>query len=418
MSASTPSFLLEAHDAYIRCSQLGDDYFKFKALESTFATLVKYLGTTFSVMALDKAPPVGAEAASLIFSSSSLGGWIDAIEKVCQKATHFETAQQSHCKFFSQYKNHPDKSALKNIERELTTVTRLLNERGYRLDFPKSTSIVRALRYLVQFRNKLAHGALDIPFFVKAEPAYKHCLAMLLELVPFDMFEFWGHYGNYSVSFSGRPIYLDERPKYTFWITSNLLSGGVASSVPFVQYQEEARSVFFLNDEASEDEPESQFIDYTSGKVIYRKIDFDWRTINRAEVVTQLQWHRYLEYRKILSNEMFEWVEVPISESSLNVLSDQSAIYVFHIDLDILSDKMRHILYVGKTGDIRTRLRSYLRVQKGYDESRPAISRMFELYGDAVKFRYALTPKESLALIERAVYEAVRPEFNLIAPAQ
>ena len=75
MPASTPSFLLEAHDAYQRCREIGDNYFKVKALESTFATLVKYLGTSFAVMALDKVPRVGVKAASRIFSSSSLGGW-------------------------------------------------------------------------------------------------------------------------------------------------------------------------------------------------------------------------------------------------------------------------------------------------------------------------------------------------------
>ena len=43
---------------------------------------------------------------------------------------------------------------------------------------------------------------------------------------------------------------------------------------------------------------------------------------------------------------------------------------------------------------------------------------MFEVYAGAVKFRYALVPEDRLSVIERAVYEAVRPEFNLIAPAR
>ena len=247
MPASPPSFLLEAHDAYVRCSQLGDDYFKYKALESTFAMLVKYLGTTFVLMALDKAPSVGAEAASRIFSSSSLGGWVDAIDEVCRRTTLFGDEQKNYCKFVSEHGRHPDKSALRTLEDELITITQLLIERGYRLELPKRTNIRRALRQLVQFRNKIAHGALDVPFFDHAEPAYRRCLTILLELVPFDLFAFWGHYGNYSVSFSGRPVYTGQRPKHTFWIESKLLSDGIVSTIPFVQYQADARRVFFLN---------------------------------------------------------------------------------------------------------------------------------------------------------------------------
>ena len=73
------------------------------------------------------------------------------------------------------------------------------------------------------------------------------------------------------------------------------------------------------------------------------------------------------------------------------------------------------ILYVGKTTDLKSRLRSYVRIKEGYD-TRPGISHMFSVYGERVKMLFSPCPPNTLADIENAIYHTTMPEYNLISP--
>ena len=90
--------------------------------------------------------------------------------------------------------------------------------------------------------------------------------------------------------------------------------------------------------------------------------------------------------------------------------------YIFAAEVGLLGRPTEVILYVGKTTSLRERLRSYVRIKKGYDSSRPEITRMFETYGEAAKMHFSASSVDQIARLERAIYETTMPEFNLMAP--
>ena len=100
----------------------------------------------------------------------------------------------------------------------------------------------------------------------------------------------------------------------------------------------------------------------------------------------------------------------------METTANEVGVYVFNVQVDLGGRPIEIILYVGKTTNLSERLSSYLRIKKGYDDSRPAISEMFAAYRDKIKFLFAPTAPDRLARVERAIYETTLPAFNIIAP--
>ena len=270
-----PSFIWYPFDIYSRSRDLDDAYYKYRALESVSATLIKYVGTTFSLIGADQGKSLEEATSGRIFASSSLGGWVSATNYVCSQSKQLPEPIKDYCSLFSDYKKHPERENLDKIAVSVNRIHTLLEERGYRIEKAKSLNLRRAMSYLVEFRNKCAHGSLDVPFFSSAEPHLFQTLKILLSMIPFDVFTLWGQYGNYSVRLRGRPNYIKRRRDSHFWIESQLLGPGFTEKIPFLVYRAEDTRIYCLNDAVRERGTECEFIDYGTGTVVYREVDHD-----------------------------------------------------------------------------------------------------------------------------------------------
>ena len=190
---------------------------------------------------------------------------MDAVEVVCKRAKAMPAALQSYCDDYTAYKAHPSRDVLDRVGQHLGVVIEELKRRGYTIDPLKSPNLRRALRCAVTIRNKCAHGALDELFFSRIEDDLVKALRMILRLVPFSQFVFWGRFGGNALRFLEHPPEQHSRqcPAY-FWVESDLLSKRIATHIPFLQYRQDSRTVYFLNDTATEEDPVAEYIDYVS----------------------------------------------------------------------------------------------------------------------------------------------------------
>ena len=412
-----PSFIWDPFDHYVRCRDIDDCYYKFKALESVCASTIKYAGTTFALIANDQTADLGFETYGKIFQSSSLGGWLSAIDVVCRQSRNLPPEIESYCNTYNDYTGHPSRATLDEIAGHLGVVFEALRTQGYRTKEPQSLNLIRALGYIVEIRNKCAHGALDIQFFATIEQEFLKALQSILFLIPFSKFVFWGRIGSYPVRYIDRPEYRKQGRDLSFWVESPLLSEGFSENIPCLVHSEDSRSLYCLNDAADEDDPVAEYVDYGSGHVIYRRVEFSWplahapRVAGRAARPIDIA-----EHTQVLNRGDLSWREIQLTTAAIEASADESGIYVFVTECVVLDRKIEVVLYVGKTESLRNRLRSYLRVKKGYDDSRPEISRMFDVYGETAKMMFAGASVDEIAGLERAVYEVTMPEFNLIAP--
>ena len=91
-----------------------------------------------------------------------------------------------------------------------------------------------------------------------------------------------------------------------------------------------------------------------------------------------------------------------------------SGVYVFttKVNLGAPLNESKVVLYVGKTKNWRSRLKSYISIMKGYDDSRTEISYMFSTYTSNLELLFAKVAASDIARVERAIYELTSPEFN------
>ena len=97
------------------------------------------------------------------------------------------------------------------------------------------------------------------------------------------------------------------------------------------------------------------------------------------------------------------------------MIANDTGIYVFTTRISLGGRPIEVVLYVGKTTNLTERVKSYIKIQKGYD-SRKEIAYMFETYKEDVQMFFAPVPATRIASVERAIYETTMPEFNMIAP--
>ena len=276
--SSLPTFIRTAYDQYVSRRQIPDYYARYKALESVYATTIKYVGTSFALIAADHDPDLKVAAWSAILQSSSLGGWTNASDLVCRQAHDLPKNIRDYCDNYNAHKKHPSKPTLDAIAVHLNVVVDELITHGYNVERPKSLSILRALEYAVVVRNCCAHGALDLHFFDRIETDFIKALKLLLLLIPFSEFVFWGQFGGNAVRFSDwPPPQLPRTRQDYFWVESSLLKDGFATSIPFLLYRQDSRTVYFLNDAVTADAPTAQYIDYGSGHVVYPLVSQETR---------------------------------------------------------------------------------------------------------------------------------------------
>lgn len=409
-----PTFVRIVLERYRSGRELTDDYSKYKALESVYAATTKYVGTTFALIAADQDPDLRALAWNKICNSSSLGGWLDAADDVCTRAPYLPKDVKIYCDEYSNYKKHPSRDRLDQIAANLNVVVDELTKAGYCLDRAQSLNIIRALRCVVAIRNKCAHGALDSPFFSRIEGDLYKALKLILHLIPFSKFIFWGQYGSNALKFVESPAMRHNRTRDArFWVESDLLSGRFTKCIPFLVYREESRNVYFLNDRVTADNPTAEFIDYESGGVIYRDIEC-YRPTAQLHSGT-IRPRNYSQHLAVLSGSL-TWREVPLTRAKADASTNEVGVYVFTAEVALGGRPIEVILYVGKTVNLAERLKAYLRILKGYDDSRPEITYMFTVYTESLRLLFASMPVDRIASVERAIYETTMPEYNAIAP--
>lgn len=389
---------------------------RYKALECVYAAATKYVGTVFGLLAADSDPHLKDTAWTAIFDSSSLGGWLDAVALVCRRSKRFTDPQKSFCDYFSLYRKHPSHETLDEIARNLRVVVEQLRRLGYQLDYPRSLSLRRALELTVTIRNKCAHGALDPLFFSRIESSYAKALMLTLSLIPFPEFVFWGAHGRNSIQFvESPPKYQPRLPDSMFWVESDLLSTRFTHDIPFLLYRDETRSIYCLNDKVAADSPSTEYIDYTSGHVISRDVKRPENTHHTP--IPQSVRPRDYDANVPHLRRRFAWIKIEISTTAIDSCPEAVGVYMFTVNVPLGSKEIEVILYVGRTTNLRGRLRSYLRIFKGYDDRRPELSYMFETYRDSLSLFFCGMRQSEIAKVEKAIYETTTPDFNIVSPA-
>ena len=123
------------------------------------------------------------------------------------------------------------------------------------------------------------------------------------------------------------------------------------------------------------------------------------------------------EYTEMLGRNL-KWREVPVTQSAIEAEGEESGVYLFVASVRVYGRRVDSVLYVGQTRSLKERLRHYVRTKKGYDVTRPVISRMFEKYGRYLKLIFAGEEPKELDKTERSLFEVLRPEFNQISPPE
>ena len=392
-----------------------DDYSRYKALECVYAITIKYIGTTFALIAADTEDELKKTAWSKIFDSSGLGGWLDVIDIVCKGEKNLSEDVKDYCHHYSYYGKHPSKKVLDKINDHLGNILKQLENEGYQVQRESSPNIVRIFRCAVTIRNKCAHGALDAPFFKRIEDDFYRALKLLLHLVRFQ-FVFWGEHGSNVIKFVEYPPKHERRTcGHHFWVESDLLSSGFSKCHPFMEYNEDSRNIYFLNAAVSDGDSSTEYIDYVSGRVVYRGVEIDWPLVGLPRR-RSISAEAYRRHKEVLEKSDLKWSEVKLTRSVVEELANQVGVYIFTTEVRLGARTVEVVLYVGKTTDLGTRLRSYLRIRGGYDYSRPGIVNMFKVYADTIKLFFAPISREKIACTESAIYQTTTPEFNMKAP--
>ena len=413
-----PTFVRTAFDEYVGQREIKDYYSKYRSIEGVYATIIKFVGMTFAVLVADKDEDAKQEVWRRILESSGLGGWVEATNAACRalSGAGVDDAVRAYCGEYSDYSKHRQKDMLDDLAKHMKLVAEEINRMGYKMDIPKSINLIRAMELAVSIRNKIAHGALGPVFFSRVEAPLVDALKRLMALVPFSKFVCWGRYAGRAVEFVENPPVIKDQPADPplFWIESDLLSRPF-SDIPFLTYKEESRKFFFLNSAVGLDDPRGEYIDYASGRVVYREVRRDWEQVGRATRAVRPR--DYRACKDILAHDL-SWREIPLTTTGQQACSNEVGVYMFVTTANVGGWVVDVVLYVGKTTNLRERLASYLRILKKYDDSRQEIRYMFDTYGSELRLYFSTVDRSRIASVERAIYEVAMPEFNLLAPSQ
>ena len=325
---SLPTFIRSTLDQYTSKRDLTDDYLRFGALQSVYATVIKFVGTTLALISADHKSDLRDEAWGAIFDSTSLGGWIQAANTVCRVSSGFSDEVRSYCDVYSAYGEHSSRDILDRITEHINSVMEQLANLGYKIRPGRRLNLLRALEHIVAIRNKCAHGVPDSLFFSRIEPALFSSLKLILTIIPFSAFTFWGKYGSSSLEFVEQPPRHRHRlPRGHFWVESDLLSSGHTESIPFLVYKADSRSIYCLNDKVTADSSESEFIDHSSGYIVYREVRRAWPQ-EPPSPSRLIRPRNYEQHIRTLSHD-FRWHEIALTKSSIDSCTDDTGVYLF-----------------------------------------------------------------------------------------
>lgn len=413
-----PTFVRRALDQYSSKSASTDASDRYRALEAVYAATIKYIGTAAAVAARQHLPTDERnEVWSPIFASSSLGGWLQATDRLCACSSRLPKRARMFFSEFNDYKKHPARGDLDEIRKQINSALGEVRKKGYEIEpLAKSASLLRALGGVVAIRNKQAHGCLGSDVLHAVQNPLHIALKVALHRIPFGDFVLWAAYGNSSLELRGHtPRAVSRRPKAPFWVESRALECGSLALAPFAEYDRDAGSVFLLNDKIAWEKDKTEYIDYASGDVRYWEAPVaEWHEVPvRAKAAVAPA--DVAQSRRYLKRLDLSWRPVPLTKDSLPEVDGLAGVYVFAAasGVGVVGDT---ILYVGRSRtNMADRLKSYLRIRGGYDVSRPEIGHMFQSYPD---LRLLFTPTEdgSAARLERAIFDATGPRYNQIAP--
>jgi len=408
----------QAYKQYRECQSINDPFVRYRYLENTVSALVKLSSITALMIAKSFSNPVYLKATHEVFSSSSLGGWVNGLKSVACRAKDFPTQQAEHLRSYTAIEPGAASELIGAIQAHFNCILEEFEKKGYKCEHLKKPNLLTLFEKVVFIRNKLAHGALDIPILHKIEDFYAKAIKILLLAPQLGNFEMFGKVGSYAKHFRGEPkLLVREAPDYLFWLESPLLKGGLLEVAPFLHYNCDTADIFFLNDSVTESGRSVEYILYRNGQIVYQPVTLDGSG-DPTSKSSSLSFSIYQQHKEYLATVANNWKRLGIKISALPSIEDGTpCVYVFQVPLKVLGNSNRHILYVGKTLELQTRLKSYIRIHKGYDDSRLEIVRMFESYGTDIELWYRkCAARSEIAKIERAIYESYRPEFNLIAP--
>ena len=179
-------------------------------------------------------------------------------------------------------------------------------------------------------------------------------------------------------------------------------------------YNQDVRRIYLLNSEVPVDNPSGEYIDYGTGTVRYAEIHREWSQSPSLQK-RAIRPRNYQSHINILRQPL-AWRPIKLSSAAITAESRAAGIYIFSTKITLGSCTVDVILYVGKTTDLVKRMKAYLQIKGGYSSQRPEIAYMFETYKENLQLYFSEVSETKISEIERAIYESVMPEFNLIAP--
>ena len=242
-----PTSIAEPYANYRRSRQL-DPVIKYKFLRYTCSALIKHLSITLIALARDVDRKLYGQAVLKVFSSSGLGGWIDAVGLIWSQRKQMTGKAQDYLRVICEAGQGAGVD-LSDAENHLRKIYERLSRKGYRISTIKVFSALRILRSFVEIRNKCAHGALDVMFYSEVEADYYALLKCLFAVLPFHAFTFFGKRGSYVYKLTGvQPEAVSKVARGNLWIESELLKSSASSDPPLAFYNSESEEFFFLND--------------------------------------------------------------------------------------------------------------------------------------------------------------------------
>lgn len=113
------------------------------------------------------------------------------------------------------------------------------------------------------------------------------------------------------------------------------------------------------------------------------------------------------------------WTAVPFKPGNRVLIPDVDGVYAFCVRPGVpWGGEVSYLVYIGQTGrTLKKRYAEYVRESQGKGKPRPALSAMFQLYGEYLWFLYAPTPPNKAYEAEQDLLEAFWPPVNEELPA-
>ena len=398
-----------------------DECQRYNELERVYCSLIKHIAITFLILAKDHNNELYQDACNIIIRSSSLGSWVEVIDKICSELKDSTEEIKKYKIFFCAFDNHEYIGILKECNIFFGGIKRIFKSKGYSVDEIKKLNFRRMLKEIVYIRNKIAHGKLTLIEYGKIIDNYEPILKLWLYCIPFDSFKLYGAHADRRVSFVGYdPKLIRGECHGHFWVESDLLKNGHTTNLPFIQYIQDTKEIYYLNGDVKKNKNSVEHICYSSGDVKYFLVDIDNIELKDFQYCNPELSYKPLEKALNMIENIHgaKWVELNITESSISRLPETGfMVYMFYIETDVFRKELSDVLYVGQSTRPQDRFKHYLAISKGYDRTRDNIMKMFKRYSDRLKFKYCLLEKkQELNIVETAIYNIFSPPSNMISP--